>query len=157
MARIPDCLITYDELANWYKGYSFLKYGPLFNPRSVIYALNNDFCESYWADSASNEQFRQLLSLQRDTLRKEVEKMLWGEEVPVNMSSFDNDLRTLPGADGEEDGATLAAMIHLGYLSFDQATRSARIPNKEISLLFLREFTRRGSRNTGAGKCSSFP
>ena len=137
LERNPNCHLTYEEMVDWYEGYAFSGYGPLFNPRSVIYAIDQNYCESYWADSASNEQFKQLVSLQRDTLRQDVEKLLRGEEVYVSMTSFDNDLRTLPGADGEGGSATLAAMVHLGYLSFNQETRSARIPNREIRTQFL--------------------
>ena len=67
----------------------------------------------------------------------DVEKLLQGEEIPVDKISFDNDLRTLPGADGEGDGATLAAMVHLGYLSYRQDTGCARIPNKEIRAQYI--------------------
>ena len=137
LKRNPECRVTYDEMADWYEGYSFPGAGALFNPRSVIQAIAKDFCESYWTDTASNGQFRQLAALQRDTLRKDVEELLRGDEVPVSMASFDNDMNTLPGADGEGDSATLAAMVHMGYLSFRQETRSARIPNREIRAQFL--------------------
>ena len=72
-----------------------------------------------------------------DTPRLDVEKLLKGEGVPVDSISFDNDLHTLPDADGNGDSATLAAMVHLGYLSYDRDTRSARIPNREIRSQFL--------------------
>ncbi len=137
LQKNPGCRLTYGQLAEWYEGYVFPDAGSLFNPRSVVYAMENNFCEAYWADSASNGQFRQLVSVQRDTLRLDVEKLLRGEEVPVNMTAFDNDLQTLPGADGTGDSATLAAMVHLGYLAYSQGTRSARIPNKEIRTQFL--------------------
>ena len=137
LKRNPDCPISYGEMAEWYEGYAFPGTGPLFNPKSVINAIDSHFCEAYWADSASNEQFHQLVSLQRDSLRRDVEAMLRGEEVPVSMAAFDNDLRTLPGADRSGDSATLAAMVHMGYLSFRQETRSACIPNKELRTQFL--------------------
>ena len=136
LERNPDCNISYDEVAEWYDGYSFPDAGPLFNPRSVIQAIQFKKCTSYWTDSSSNEQFKHLVSLQRDTLRHDVERLLQGEEVPVDKVGFDNDLRTLPDADGVGDGATLAAMVHLGYLSYDIETDCARIPNKEIRSQF---------------------
>lgn len=36
-----------------------------------------------------------------------------------------------------QDRATLAAMVHLGYLSFDQKTKCTRIPNEEIREMYL--------------------
>ncbi len=137
LERNPNCGITYDEMAEWYEGYSFPSAGPLFNPRSVIQAIKFKQCTSYWTDSSSNAQFKQLVSMQRKTLRQDVEKLLQGENIPVSKVNFDNDLRTLPDSDGEGDGATLAAMVHLGYLSYDSQTDCAHIPNKEIRSQFL--------------------
>ncbi len=137
LGRNPDCHITYEEMADWYEGYSFPGVGPLFNPKSVTDAILFDKCMTYWTDTGSNEQFKEMVSIQRDTLRSDVEKLLKGEEVPVDKDSFDNDLRTLPAADGNGDNATLAAMVHLGYLSYDQNTGCAHIPNREIRSKFV--------------------
>jgi len=134
LQRNPGCQITYEELASWYEGYAFLKTGPIFNPQSVIEAIKNDDCGSYWNETDSNKQFDELVSLQNNTLRNSVESLLRGEEIPVRKSAFDNDLSTLPAAG---TGATLAAMVHLGYLSFDQKTKCARIPNEEIREMYL--------------------
>lgn len=137
LERNPECSISYEQLAEWYEGYAFPGAGPLFNPRSVIHAIKFRKCTSYWTNSASNAQFKQLIALKRDVLRRDVETLLQGRAIPVSDVSFDNDLRTLPGADDEGDGATLAAMVHLGYLSFDQDSDCARIPNREIRMQFV--------------------
>ena len=137
LKKRPDCGIPYEKLSDWYEGYAFPEVGPLFNPRSVIYAIRFKKCTSYWTNSASNEQFKELVSLQRDALRNDVDKLLRGEEVPVSMTAFDNNLGTLPGADGNGDSATLAAMVHLGYLSYNTENDCARIPNKELRTQFL--------------------
>lgn len=137
LAKNKDCDLTYEELAKWYEGYAFPRVGPLFNPRSVSRAIELNYCDAYWVDTTSNLQFRQLVAIQRDTLRRDVERLLQGEELPVQMGSFDNDLKTLPGLDVQGDSATLVAMVHLGYLSYDQRTRCASIPNNEIRSQFL--------------------
>ena len=137
LVRNPKCSITYDEMADWYEGYSFLGVGPLFNPKSVTDAIKFNKCMTFWTDTGSNEQFKEMVSIRRDTLRTDVERLLRGEGVFVDTDSFDNDLRTLPAADGDGDSATLAAMVHLGYLSFDQDTDCARIPNNEIRSKFV--------------------
>ena len=59
LERNPDCGVSYEQLAGWYEGYSFSGVGPLFNPRSVIQAIQFQQCTSYWTDSASNEHFKQ--------------------------------------------------------------------------------------------------
>ncbi len=134
LARNPECGITYEEMAEWYEGYAFPKTGPLFNPQSVVKAITKDFCKCYWSSEESRVQFKELVVLQNDTLRKDVEGLLRGEEVPVNDLNFDNDLATLPAAGRN---STLAAMVHLGYLNFSSKTSRARIPNKEIREMYV--------------------
>ncbi len=134
LARNPRCRITYDEMAEWYEGYSFPDAGPIFNPRSVIEAIKKNICKSYWSATDSNEQFRELVALQNDGLREDVESLLRGGEVPADDASFDNDLATLPKAGRN---ATIAAMVHLGYLSLSPETGYARIPNKEIRKMYV--------------------
>ncbi len=141
LRRNPGCRLTYDDLAGWYEGYEFPWTGPIFNPKSVIEAIEKKYCDTYWNDTNSNERFKELVSLDNDGLRKDVESLLRGEGIPVNTGTFDNDLATLPAAGVD---ATLAAMVHLGYLSYDQETRCARIPNQEIRgkyLLMLKNST----------------
>ena len=133
LARNPGCSVTYEEMAELYDGYSFRDTGPLFNPKTVIEAINKNICMPYWCE-INNEQFRKVVPLQNERLREDVERLLRGEEVPVSSGSFDNDLSTLPAAGA---GATLAAMVHLGYLGYVQETRCARIPNKEVRGMYL--------------------
>ena len=134
LQRNPGCRLTYNDLAGWYEGYEFPGTGPIFNPKSVIEAIEMKYCDTYWNDTGSNERFKELVSLDNDGLRKDVESLLRGEEIPVRSSAFDNDLSTLPAAG---KGATLAAMVHLGYLSYAKETKCARIPNEEIREMYL--------------------
>ena len=98
-------------------------------PKSVIEAINSKYCGPFWNETDSNDQFKQLVSLDNEILRKHVESLLRGKEIHVDMDDFDNDLATLPVAGTD---ATLAAMVHLGYLSYIQETECTRIPNVEI-------------------------
>ena len=129
LQRNPGCGVTYEDMAEWYEGYGFPRTGPIFNPKSVIEAINSKCCGPFWNETDSKEQFAELLSIENDTLRRDVERLLRGEEIPVYIEAFDNDLGTLPVAGPR---ATLAAMVYLGYLCYDQETGCARIPNEEI-------------------------
>ena len=135
LQRNPGCGVTYEDMAEWYEGYGFPGTGPIFNPKSVIEAIDSGCCGPFWNDTSSNDQFKQLVSLDNEILRKHVESLLRGEEIQVDMDDFDNDLATLPTAGVD---ATLAAMVHLGYLGYMQETESARIPNEEIRRKFLK-------------------
>ena len=134
LRRNPGCQLTYDDLAGWYEGYVFPEIGPIFNPLSVIEAIEKDDCETYWDETGSNEEFRELVPIENDTLWNNVERLLRSEEIPVYHGAFDDDLNTLPAAGPR---ATLAALVHLGYLSYDQETECAKIPNEEIREMYL--------------------
>ncbi len=58
--------------------------------------------------------------------------MLSGEDVPVNIRKFQNDMSILKNRD---DVFTL--LIHLGYLAYDRKAKTVRIPNEEIRQEFI--------------------
>lgn len=43
--------ITFDELKPWYDGYKTFSGLDIFNPRSVVYALSDGVCQSYWTNT----------------------------------------------------------------------------------------------------------
>ena len=67
-----------------------------------------------------------------DGLKQAVEKMLEGEEYPVNTSSFQNNLNQIKDRDD-----VMTILVHLGYLAYDSVRRTVRIPNLEIRQTFL--------------------
>ncbi len=56
-----------------------------------------------------------------------------GEKVSVDVTMFENDLTQIYNKD-----SALTVLIHLGYLAYDETTKSCYIPNYEI----LKEFER---------------
>lgn len=59
--------------------------------------------------------------------------MVGGGEAKVDVINFANDLETFRDKDD-----VLTLLIHLGYLTYDEETRKAHIPNEEIRLEFAR-------------------
>lgn len=66
-----------------------------------------------------------------DGLKDDVLSMIAGEQIPVNIGSFTNDMTTFRT---EDDVLTL--LIHLGYLAYDEMCQTVRIPNSEMLLIF---------------------
>ena len=66
-----------------------------------------------------------------DGLDKAAEQLLAGIPIPVNVTTFQNDLMSFESADD-----VLTMMIHFGYLSYDEEQKTAQIPNNEIRLEF---------------------
>ena len=119
--------ISYEEMASWYEGYSLPRTGPVYNPQSVMLAIKMGVFLSYWSQSSSNEVLRSMISLDEPFQRETVRKLLAGESVPVRDGGFNNDLENI-----ESPQQALTAMVHLGYLTWDAATRTGRIPNREV-------------------------
>ena len=115
------------EIKEWYDGYRFEKASSIYSPRSVVAAMTSGICDSYWNQTETFEALRGYIDMNFDGLKDDVLSMMAGEMVPVNTGSFSNDMTTFHG---EDDVLTL--LIHLGYLGYDQYTKTAFIPNEEI-------------------------
>ena len=68
-----------------------------------------------------------LINRNFDGLKTAIIQMLAGASVEVDIRSFQNDIVSFRN---KED--VLTYLIHLGYLGYNQRTRSAFIPNEEI-------------------------
>lgn len=58
--------------------------------------------------------------------------MIGGNEMPVDTSTFQNDLTSIRTRDD-----VLSLLIHLGYLAYNTTQQTVRIPNEEIRSEFL--------------------
>ena len=152
--------ISFEKMADWYDGYHFTR-GTLpaayenrsgrtgseqdggqnneqnsmvtvFNPRSVMEAVRLRSFDSYWTQTASYEKLKLQIELNISGLRDQILLLASGASVPVDGMQFDNDLR-----DFKNTNEVLTALVHLGYLSYDAAAKTVRIPNKELRKEFF--------------------
>lgn len=118
--------ISFNELEDWYNGYSTANDIKLYNPRSVISALENNYCESYWTNTGSMNGVLEYLKYNILDVRDDVIKMVSGEEIEINI---DEEFRA-----GQNQPKTrqeiYSAMIVLGFLSYSDGY--LKIPNKEL-------------------------
>lgn len=119
------------QTGSWYDGYQFRRTGHIYNPRSVVMAMQNRAFSNYWTTTETYEALKIYMDMDFDGLRTDVVHMLGGGRVKVNTYSFRNDMRNLENKDD-----VLTLLIHLGYLGYDCEREEAFIPNKEI----VREF-----------------
>ena len=120
--------MSIDEMKKWYDGYKIGKQQSIFNPNSVIQAIFNDECASYWATTGAYENVAQYIQMNFEGLKDDIIKMLAGGKCKVNTTSFSNDLSIINCKDD-----VLTVLIHLGYLSYDGNSQECYIPNKEVS------------------------
>ena len=125
--------IDFSAMKRWYDGYNFKEVGPVYNPNSVMQAIENDDFDSYWTETSAAEGLLDYISKDYNGLTKTIAELIGGVEVAVNTTGFANDLTTFRGKDD-----VLTLMIHLGYLAYDADSGTVRIPNEEIRKEFQR-------------------
>ena len=120
----------YAEFEEWYDGYQ-IGSKDIFNPTSVMTALYNEYCDSYWANTGAYDTVASYIRMNFDGLKDDVLRLLAGESCSVDTASFQNDLNVVRSKDD-----VLTLLIHLGYLSYDRENRTCRIPNREVATEF---------------------
>lgn len=123
--------MDFDETGHWYDGYRFRRVRHIYNPRSVVAAMQNRVLSNYWTKTETFEALKIYMDMDFDGLRADIVRMLGGEQAKVNTLNFRNDMRNLESKDD-----VLTLLIHLGYLGYDCEKEEAFIPNKEIAREF---------------------
>ena len=111
----------------WYDGYE-LNGTELYCPRSVLAAIEKRSFSNYWTQTETYEALAKYIAMNFDGLHETIEKLLAGQEQPVDTRTFSNDMVTFANKDD-----ILTLLIHLGYLGYRSDKKTAYIPNKEIN------------------------
>ena len=120
--------MDFDELAKWYDGYQIGDQPSMFNPNSVMEALNRRRCRSYWSSTGAFTSVAKYINMNFEGLKDAVINMLAGGRCPVKTNSFQNDTSTISCRDD-----VLTVLIHLGYLTYDWDEDECYIPNHEVA------------------------
>ena len=119
--------MDFDELEKWYDGYQIGPQPSMFNPNSVMMAIRNQWCDSYWGKTGATDAISGYINMNYDGLKDDIIRMLAGERCKVDPKGFKNDLSQINNRND-----VLTVLIHLGYLSYDRVSRECRIPNLEV-------------------------
>lgn len=123
----------FDKMKWWYDGYTFKDVGSVYNPNSVMKALQYNDYDSYWTQTSAAEGLMEYISKDYNGLSKTIAELIGGVEVKVDTNGFANDLVTFKGKDD-----VLTLLIHLGYLAYNSETGMVHIPNEEIRKEFAK-------------------
>ena len=123
--------VSFERMKQWYDGYEFKDVGAVYNPNSVMQAIENDEFDSYWTETSAAEGLMEYITKPYNGMTRTIAELIGGVDVKVNTNGFANDLVTFKGRDD-----VLTLMIHLGYLAYNSETRTVHIPNEEIKLEF---------------------
>ena len=118
--------IDYKELEEWYNGYTTPSGIKLYNPRSVVIALRNGYCENYWTSTGAMDEVLYYLKYNIADVRNDVIEMVSGNSIDI---IIDEEYRA-----GQAEPRTreeiYSAMIIYGFLSYYEGR--IKVPNKEL-------------------------
>ena len=128
MALAEEHRLEYDELEKWYDGYQIGDEQSMFNPNSVMEAVNRHRCRSYWASTGAYDAVTHYIQMNFEGLKDDIIRMLAGGRCKVSPFRFQNDMSIVRSKDD-----VLTVLIHLGYLGYDWRKSECYIPNLEVS------------------------
>ena len=125
--------LAFEDVRRWYDGYVLGDGMHIYNPKSVMEAVQRNRIGSYWTQSETYESLKIYIEMDEDGLKEAIIQMLGGARVKIDAVSFQNDMTTIRCRDD-----VLTLLVHLGYLSYDIDDKSVAIPNEEIREEFVR-------------------
>ena len=123
--------MNFEKAKQWYDGYTFSETQSIYNPYSIMKAMQKRVYRSYWQQTSAAENLETLININMDGLQEDILKLIAGEQIVVNTNRFKNDFATFSSKDD-----VLTLLIHLGYLVYNSETRRVRIPNEEVRFEF---------------------
>lgn len=120
--------MNYDELEMWYDGYQIGSELSMFNPNSVMTAINEHWCDNYWGRTGAFDAVSEYIDMNYEGLKDDIIDLLSGGRCVVDPAGFSNDLSEVRSRDD-----VLTVLIHLGYLSYDRRVQECFIPNLEVA------------------------
>ena len=110
-----------------YDGYELGAEKAMYNPYAVMRALKRKSYESFWTSTNTFESLKRYITMNFEGLKDDIISALNDVPVRVNALRFSNDMHKV---DCKDDVLTL--LCHLGYLSYNNETKCASIPNYEV-------------------------
>ena len=120
--------MDFEDFEKWYDGYQLGSVPSVFNPNSVMKAIRNAWCTSYWASTSAYDTVGHYIQMNYDGLKNDVIKMLGGGRCKVDPTGFQNDMSVI-----RSKSDIFTVLIHLGYLAFDRVKSECYIPNYEVA------------------------
>ena len=129
IVKSPSCKISSQELKEWYEGYK-LNCIDIYNPNSVVSAVHDGKCKSYWSRTSSNKEVVHLINMNFDRIKDDIIHLIEGSTIPFNCETFQNDMVSIDNKD--DIFSLLVCLGYLGCVDNGGNNRLAFVPNKEI-------------------------
>lgn len=122
--------LTFSEISEWYNGYTTTNGIKIYNPRSVVCALEDGYCQSYWTKTGKMDEVLFFLKYNIGEVRDDVVKMIGHMPVSVEIKKE----YTAGQGSPVNRKDIYSAMIIYGLLSYYEGELC--IPNKELMIEF---------------------
>lgn len=122
--------LSLHEINEWYDGYQTKDGRKIYNPRSVVCALEDGVCQSYWTRTGKMDEVLFFLKHNIGEVREDVVKMVSHMPIRLEIEKEYTAGQEVPTTRKE----IYAAMIIYGLLSYHDG--EIRIPNKELMIEF---------------------
>ena len=129
IVKLPQCKISHQELKEWYEGYK-LNGKDIYNPNSVVSAISDGICQSYWSGTSSNEEVVNLINMNFDGIKDDIIHLIEGSTIQFSCTTFQNDMVSIKTKD--DIFSLLVCLGYLGCVDDGGDYRLAYVPNKEI-------------------------
>ena len=117
--------VTREGLRVWYDGYGTAAGIRLYNPRSVVGALDDNQLANYWTSSGPYDELFTYIGANVDQVKDDVGLLLSGIPVPAKVQEYAAASMELRTRD-----EIFSAMVVYGFLNYENGCVS--IPNKEL-------------------------
>lgn len=118
-------VIQRQDLDYWYDGYETPAGEKIYNPRSVVYALTNNYLANYWTSSGQYAEISKYIVNDNKGIRDDVILMVAGEAVPANVEEYAATAMKM-----NTRNEIISAMVVYGFLNYENGY--VRIPNREL-------------------------
>jgi len=120
--------VTMKDLKEWYDGYKIQDID-IYNPRSVVCALSDGSCKSYWTNTGPMDEIIYYINQNIEEVKNDVVQMVSNIPVEIRLKGYSAEQLTL-----ETRNQILSAMTVYGFLTYHDET--LEIPNKELMIKF---------------------
>lgn len=117
--------VTRDGLRQWYNGYQTKSGVRVYNPRSVVFALQFNNLGNYWTSAGPYDEIFYYIEHNVADVRDDLALMAAGEAVPAKVQEYASTSMNLATKD-----EIFSAMVVYGFLSYGDGKVS--IPNREL-------------------------
>lgn len=117
--------VTRKGLKLWYDGYHTAAGNLLYNPRSVVFALQNNQLYNYWTSSGPYDEIFYYIKNNVQAVRDDLALMVAGERIAVKIQEYAAMLLKL-----DTKQQIFSAMVVYGLLTYENG--KVFIPNKEL-------------------------